>query len=115
MSTAMVIAAICIMLNLIINHNHYVNETTGIPLTITSFGVCVGGYALTVFSIGILIPILLFCKRLGWKCRRIIGKLCAGLLLFGLFGVQVRTYTEHWLYTLIGLILVVDIQVLSED
>ena len=64
MSTAMVIAAVCIVLNLIINHDHYVNETTDITLTITSFEVCVGGYTLTVISIGILIPILLFSKRL---------------------------------------------------
>lgn len=114
MGSGMVIAAVCIGINLIINNKYYINEHTGVPLTRSCFGVCVGGYLLTVIAIGVLIPILMVC-RLKYRYRRKIGKLCSALLIFGLFGVQVRTYTQHWLFTISGLIFFVDIQVLSEQ
>ena len=114
MSIGSVISSACITVNLFVNNKYYINEKTGIPFTITGLVVCIFGYSLVIMAVGVLLPILLIFK-LKWKCRRIMGKLCSGLLLFGLFCVQVRTYTEHWLFTLVGLILIVDIQVVSEE
>eukprot|EP01084_Bolivina_argentea_P219380 372097_1 len=112
-SIGIVTSSGCIVSNLFVNKKFY-STSDGWPLTITCYYVCVIGYSLIIVSITTFLPYLLIpCFNIHWKHKSKIGKCCSILLLLGLFGIQVRTYTMHWMFTLIGLLLVVDIQVLS--
>ena len=108
-SILLIISSFCIVINLIINGHFYVKAGS---LTNIALVVCWIGYSMIIV---ISLFSLLIFDRLQWFYKEKVGDIMSKLLFVAVLCIQTRSFSDLFVFSIVCLIMSVDIQVLKEQ
>ena len=104
----LILSSSCIVINLFEHGDKYVN---GNKFTWIALVICCIGY---VMIIAISLFAFLMFECLKWNYKQKVGDSMSKLLFIAVLCIQTRTYADTFVFSIVGLIMSIDIQVLKE-